>query len=242
MIFPVGDTPNPPRVPPGTRALIWINLLVFVLLTVPLAIQPAMPGEAGLEACLDAIEREAGVAPGKAISGLSRWDLFVFRHGVRSGDLRFEDLLFAMFLHGNLLHLIANLLFLRIFGDNVEERMGTVAFLAAYVVTGLAAFLVHALVSPYRDLPALGASGAISGVLGLYFCWFPENRVRLVLWLGLLVQMVEVPARWVLGVLVVVDNALPLLLEPAGPGIAYGAHLGGFLAGLAIAQLWRAGD
>lgn len=242
MIFPVGDTPNPPRVPPGTVALLWINVLVFVFLTIPLAIQPALPGEAGLEACLDAIEREAGIAPRKAISGLTRWDLFVFRNGVRPGDLRFENLLFAMFLHANLLHLMANLLFLRIFGDNVEERMGTVAFLAAYALAGIAAFLVHALVSPARDLPALGASGAISGILGLYFCWFPENRVRMVLWLGLFVQMVEVPARWVLSVIVVLDNALPLLLEPAGPGIAYGAHLGGFLAGLAIAQLWHTGE
>jgi membrane associated rhomboid family serine protease len=237
VIFPIGDTPNPPRVPPGTSALIWINVLVFVFLTLPLAVQPVMPGEAGLEACLDAIERDAGIAPAKAIARISRWDLFVFRHGVRAGDLQPESLLFAMFLHANVLHLVANLLFLRIFGDNVEERMGTIAFLAAYVFAGMTAFLVQALVTECPDMPTLGASGAIAGILGLYFAWFPQNRVRLLLWLGLFVQVVEVPARWVLGIIVILDNALPLLLEPAGPGIAYGAHLGGFLAGLAIALI-----
>lgn len=242
MIFPIGDAPNPPRLPPGTKALIWINVLVFVLLTIPLTLQPVTVGDEGLAACLEALERDTGLSPSKAFAQLTRWDLFVFRHGVRTEELVPQNLLFAMFLHANLLHLIANLVFLRIFGDNVEERMGTIPYLVAYTSCGVAAFLVQALVSPLAGLPALGASGAIAGILGLYFAWFPQNRVRLLLWLGLFVQVIEVPARWVLGVLMVLDNALPLLTEPVGPGIAYGAHIGGFLAGLALAALRHADE
>ena len=141
-----------------------------------------------------------------------------------------------MFLHGGLFHLAGNMLFLWIFADNVEHRLGRVRFLAAYLGTGVAATLFHTLFASQSLLPLLGASGAISGVLGFYFIWFPRNRVRLLFFFYFFVRVFHVPARWVLGFYVIVDNLLPFLASVGtqGGGVAYGAHLGGFLGGLAV--------
>lgn len=88
---------------------------------------------------------------------------------------------------------------------------------------------------PGSHLPAIGASGGISGVLGLYFVWFPHNRVQVLCWLWWWVDVIAVPARWILATYLILDNVLPLLLMPAAHGIAYGAHIGGFIAGALIA-------
>jgi hypothetical protein len=128
------------------------------------------------------------------------------------------------------------MLFLWIFGDNVEHRLGRGRFLAAYLGTGVAATLFHTLFASQSLLPLLGASGAISGVLGFYFLWFPRNRIRLLVWFWFFVRVFHVPARWVLGFYVIVDNVLPFLASvgTTAGGVAYGAHLGGFLGGLGV--------
>jgi len=129
------------------------------------------------------------------------------------------------------------MLFLWIYGDNVEHRLGTIRFLFWYLATGVAATLSHALFAMKSPLPMVGASGAISGVLGFYFVWFPRNRVKFLVLLPFFLHVVLVPAWIALGLYLLVDNLLPLFVAQSGAGVAYGAHIGGFVAG-AIAALF----
>jgi len=140
-----------------------------------------------------------------------------------------------MFLHGSFMHLFGNMLFLWIYGDNVEQRLGPPVYLFAYLATGIVATLAHAIVFSSSQVPLVGASGAISGVLGFYFVLFPKNTVRMLVFLPpFLMQVFVIPARWVLGMFLLVDNLLPFLLAGEG-GVAHGAHIGGFVAGAAAA-------
>ena len=187
------------------------------------ALAPRLSGRMELEALLQQV---------------SAYDLVVFAHGFRPAEPSVPALATSMFLHGGFMHLAGNMLFLWIYGDNVEHRLGRWRYLAAYLGTGVLATLSHAALDLDSAVPVLGASGAVSGVLGFYFIWFPRNRVRL--WIMLFpffMNVVYAPARLVLGVYLVVDNLLPLLASRAtgGGGVAYGAHIGGFAAGLAYA-------
>jgi hypothetical protein len=151
-----------------------------------------------------------------------------------------------MFLHANFMHLAGNMLFLWIYGDNCEHRLGRLLYLAIYLLTGAAATLSFALFASGSLTPLVGASGAISGVLGLYFLLFPRNQVKVfILLFPIFFNVILLPARWVLGFYVVIDNLLPFL-GGIGSGVAYGAHLGGFFAGLAAAWIgdrvgWKLG-
>jgi hypothetical protein len=142
-----------------------------------------------------------------------------------------------MFLHASWLHLGGNMLFLWIFGDNVEHRLGRIGYLLAYLGCGVAATLFFALFAQGSKVPMLGASGAISGVLGFYFLWFPRNRVKVFVFLfPFIMNTFLVPARLVLGFFLLIDNLLPFLISGgASTGVAHGAHIGGFVAGLALA-------
>ncbi len=238
MFLPLSDAPNPQRVPWMTYALIAANVAVFVLVNLPLGATPVSPGDPRLAAYIAAI-REAlppDVPLSEAIGQVTAYDLFVFDHGFRPAEGAAVDLFTSMFLHGGFMHLFGNMLFLWIYGDNVEYRLGQVRYLLAYLATGVAATLFYTLLSPGSALPLVGASGAISGVLGFYFLWFPRNVVRVLIFLfPILMRVFEIPARIVLGVYLVLDNLLPLLvtLGDTGGGVAHGAHIGGFLAGLA---------
>ncbi len=152
--------------------------------------------------------------------------------GFRPGQPEAADVFTSMFLHAGVLHLAGNMLFLWIYGDNVEHRLGHGRFLLAYLATGAAAVAGHAALTPDSLVPMVGASGAISGVLGFYFLWFKHHRVEVLgavfpFWFG----RIHVPARVLLGAYVVLDNLLPLLTTTGG-SVAYGAHLGGFFAGI----------
>jgi membrane associated rhomboid family serine protease len=145
-----------------------------------------------------------------------------------------------MFMHGGWFHLAGNLLFLWVFGDNVEHRIGHLLFLAFYLVAGLVASLAQILVDPDSIIPTLGASGAISGVLGAYIVMFPTNRVTVFLFRVL----VPVPAIVAIGIWAVFQfisgiGAFALAEETAG-GVAYMAHIGGFVAGVLGGLLFRA--
>jgi membrane associated rhomboid family serine protease len=168
---------------------------------------------------------------------VSAYDLFVFEYGFRPASPELLDLVSSIFLHGGFMHLFGNMLFLWIYGDNVEARLGRVQYLAAYLLTGVAATLFYTLFAVRSPLPLVGASGAISGVLGFYFLWFPRNTVRLFVFLfPFFMNVIEIPARIVLGIYLLIDNLLPFLMTQGsqGGGVAHGAHLGGFIAGLAI--------
>jgi membrane associated rhomboid family serine protease len=145
----------------------------------------------------------------------------------------------SMFLHGGWLHLGSNMLYLWIFGDNIEDRLGHAKYLLFYVLCGIAAALGHAIASPASQIPAVGASGAIAGVLGAYIVLFPSARVMTFIPFGFFLAMRELPALVVLGLWFVlqifsgVASLGAVTMQDAG-GVAWFAHIGGFLAGLAL--------
>jgi rhomboid family protein len=150
-------------------------------------------------------------------------------------------LLTSMFLHGGWIHLIGNMMYLWIFGDNVEDRLGHLRYLLFYIATGLGAALFHAYLHPESTVPTLGASGAISGVLGGYLLLFPHARVlTLVPIVFIFVQIVEVPAVIYLGfwfLMQLVAGTLAFALADGAGGVAWWAHVGGFTVGLALVPL-----
>jgi membrane associated rhomboid family serine protease len=239
MILPLGDAPNPRGIPFITYALILANCAVYLLLALPLSAEAPDPNHPMLLEYLrvvgQTLPRPVPVA--EILQQTSAYDLFVFQYGFRPAAPVVATLFTAMFLHAGFLHLFGNMLFLWIYGDNVEKRLGRVSFLFWYLATGVAATLFHALFAPESPLPLIGASGAISGVLGFYFLWFPRNKVRLLFVLfPFFMNVFMVPARVVLGLYLLIDNLLPFLItRGTGGGVAHGAHIGGFLAGLLVA-------
>ena len=233
-MFPLSDSPNSTRTPFVTYLLIAVNVLVFLAFTLPMSGQQASPGDPRVTAYVSALRESLppGVSLREVIGSISIYDLFVFEHGYKPGAPSLSDLLAAMFLHGGFMHLFGNMLFLWIYGDNVEHRLGPVKYLFWYLMTGVAATLFFSMLAPGSLVPMVGASGAISGVLGFYFWWFPRNVVRvLVLLFPIFVRVVEIPARIVLGIYLFIDNVLPMLIAGGGGGggVAHGAHIGGFV-------------
>lgn len=147
-------------------------------------------------------------------------------------------LLTAMFVHGGLLHIGGNMLFLWIFGDNVEDRFGHAAFFLFYLATGVAASFAHILLDPGSTMPMVGASGAIAGILGAYFLLFPRAQVNTLVILPLYISMVSLPAVMFLGfwfLLQVLNSGVS-----SSGGIAWYAHIGGFVAGVIGVLAYRA--
>jgi membrane associated rhomboid family serine protease len=236
MFIPIADAPNPKGASFATWTLIALNVAAYLLINVPLGSQRADVNDPEfreyVEFLAQRVTSRAELA--QAARQTSAYDLFVFKHGFRPAKGSITDLLFAMFLHGGFMHLFGNMLFLWIYGDNVERRLGAVPFVFWYLLTGAAATLFHAAVFSSSNAPLVGASGAISGVLGFYFIWFPKNVVRVLVLLPPFFPVIQVPARVVLGVFIVLENMLPFLFAGEG-GVAHGAHIGGFLAGVAVA-------
>ena len=143
-----------------------------------------------------------------------------------------------MFLHGGWLHLGGNMLYLWIFGDNVEDKLGHIRYLAFYIVCGLAASILHVFVDSTSIVPTVGASGAIAGVLGAYLLLFPRARVVTLIPIFVFIQVAELPALLVLGfwfVMQFFNGLMSLGYQTAGMGgVAWWAHIGGFVAGLAL--------
>ena len=240
FVLPLGDEPNPPDTPVITYGLILVNCAAFVLIALPLGfVRPEWSDpmvQEYLRAWAEALSfpvSQRDVA--RMYLELTGYDLFVYRWGFRAAEPSLATLFTAMFLHSGFLHLAGNMLFLWICGDNVEHRLGRARFLATYVGAGIAATAIQTMLSGRTTLPLLGASGAIFGLAGLYFVWFPRNRVRLwVMVFPFFMNVVRVPARAVLAFFVLAQNLLPLLLS-AGAQLgreAHGAHLGGFMVGL----------
>ncbi|MDH3647254.1 MAG: rhomboid family intramembrane serine protease [Gammaproteobacteria bacterium] len=140
----------------------------------------------------------------------------------------------SMFLHGGWMHFIGNMLYLWVFGDNVEDSMGHVRFVLFYLVCGVAAALAQAIPDPGSTIPMIGASGAISGVLGAYLLLYPHARVLVGIPLGFYLHTMKLRAGWVLGLWFGLQ-LLSELMTPAGSaGVAFRAHLGGFIAGVLL--------
>lgn len=236
MFLPIGDQPNPPTKAYVTWALMALNVMVFVVITLPLLrVQPS-PNDPLLLEYLHHLG-VTSLRQAQAMSAqMSAYDLVVFQYGFKSAAPSVTTLFSSLFLHAGILHLAGNMLFLWIFGDNVEHRLGWLNYLIVYLFGGIMATLFFALFMPNSYTPLLGASGAISGVLGCYFVWFPQNKVKTFIFLfPFIMDSFYLPARLVLGVYLIVDNLVPFLFTQSGSGVAHGAHLGGFLAGGVIA-------
>jgi membrane associated rhomboid family serine protease len=140
----------------------------------------------------------------------------------------------SMFMHGGWLHLGFNMLFLWIFGDNVEDSMGHLRYLIFYLLCGVAAAMAQALVNPDSTIPMIGASGAISGVLGAYLLLHPRATIRTFIVLGFFITMAHLPALIVLGIWFLLQLGSAAFSSSAEPGVAFWAHVGGFVAGMAL--------
>jgi membrane associated rhomboid family serine protease len=152
------------------------------------------------------------------------------------------DISRSMFFHGGWLHLLGNMLYLWLFGDNVEDRMGALLYLALYIISGFVAAITQILVDPNSAIPLVGASGAIGGILGSYLLLFPGVRVRGVVFLGRIGTTAEWPAWTVLGLWFALQLAYAVISVGFGAGasggVAFFAHVGGFLAGLAYTWIF----
>jgi len=213
-MLPIGDVNPRKRFPVMTIFLILLNVIVFVY-------ELTLSDEA-----LDAFFNSAGVVPYLLTQQTSMHAL--------------GTLLTSQFLHGGFMHLFGNMLYLWIFGDNVEDKLGRVGFVIFYLLAGVVANLAQVAVDPTSQLPGIGASGAIAGVLGVYLVLYPVNRVRTLILL-FFVRYVELPAWLVLGfwfVLQLFDGVASIGTRSQG-GVAYFAHVGGFAVGLLVGWLVR---
>lgn len=213
MFLPLKDDNPTSRFPVVTVALIAINTVVFFA-------QAVTPH--GLE--LAAVRY--GAVP---------FDITHFRTLAESAAFPpLLTLLTSMFLHGSLFHLLGNMLYLWIFGNNVEDRLGPFRFILFYLGSGIAAALTHIAFQPGSRMPMIGASGAIAGVLGAYWLLYPRARVKTFVFLIFYIDVISIPAGLVLGLWFV----LQVLNVGMGGGVAWFAHIGGFLAGILF--IWLA--
>ena len=145
----------------------------------------------------------------------------------------------SMFMHGGFMHLAGNMLYLWIFGNNIEDAMGHFRFIIFYLLCGIAAVAGQILQNPDSQIPMIGASGAISGVLGAYLLLYPHARVLVAIPLGYILHTVRLPAGWVLGLWFVVQIFSSLAADPDSAGVAWFAHIGGFIAGMALVPVFK---
>jgi membrane associated rhomboid family serine protease len=178
------------------------------------------------------------VGPDHAIAFFGAVPRAIVQGGLHEGLPVWVTLLTAMFLHGGLLHLAGNMLFLWIFGGNVEDRLGHLGFLVFYLLCGSLAGIAQVLAAPTSPIPMIGASGAIAGVLGAYFMLFPRSRVLTLFWFLFWVKTTYVPAVFFLGIWFLMQ--LLSLPQGANGGVAFAAHVGGFIAGLLLVRVFGA--
>ena len=239
MFLPISDSPNPPQRSYMTWSIIGLNIIVYCCITLPLLFQQVDLNNPHLLEYLRTLGVQGRVSAQQVLDHIAPYDLIVFRFGFRPAEFSLVSLFTALFLHGGFWHLAGNMLFLFIFGNNVEYRLGRLNFVLTYLGCGVIATLFFALFAQGSQVPLIGASGAIFGILGCYFLWFPKNRVRCFLFLfPFITTNIYLPSRLVLGFYLIIDNILPFLISGnAESGIAHGAHIGGFLGGVGLAWL-----
>ncbi|MBI4852473.1 MAG: rhomboid family intramembrane serine protease [Acidobacteria bacterium] len=156
-----------------------------------------------------------------------------------SPDPIYLTILTAMFMHGSLLHILGNMIFLWVFGEEIEDNFGHFKFLIFYLLCGLLAAFTHIISQPDSIIPSLGASGAIAGVLGSYIIIFPSHRIKVLIPIGFFASVIELPASFVIGFWFVVQLLGQFTTANSdGTGIAYMAHIGGFIAGIFLSRFF----
>lgn len=146
----------------------------------------------------------------------------------------------SMFMHGGVLHIAGNMLYLWIFGNNIEDKLGHFRFVVFYFLCGIVAAYAHALTDPGSNIPMIGASGAIAGVLGAYIVLFPHAKVHTLIFLGFFIDIIRIPALIVIGFWAIIQLISGILSQglAAHAGVAWFAHIGGFFIGLLTIKLW----
>ncbi len=217
-MIPLRDLNPARRVPIMTLVLIGLNALVF-LYEQTLSVN-------GLQRLI----AQYGVVPARFTDGV-----------ITAGDGL--TLLTSMFLHGGWLHIIGNMLYLWIFGNNIEDRLGPIRFVVFYLLTGAAASVLQIIIDPASSTPMIGASGAIAGVLGGYIVLYPHARVVTLVFIFFFVQVVSIPAVILLGWWFVIQlfNGVLSLGDYTSGGVAFFAHVGGFVAGVILIRVFTLG-
>ncbi len=232
-MFPIGDDNSGQTIRPIVNySIIGLNILVFVLLQ----------GLGGNEAFTYAFS----LVPKEVTSGVDLSGIQVIRDAFgHSGQIDhyatplpvYFNFLSSMFMHGNFAHIFGNMLFLWIFGDNLENLLGHFRYAAFYLVCGFGAALAQVVMDPNSIIPMLGASGAISGVLGGYILLFPKRQVRAIIFSFL----TTVPAFVAIGIWIAYQLIVGYLTPADTGGVAYAAHIGGFIVGLALVKIFAIG-
>ena len=228
-MIPISDAPGPRRAFPLVNVvLIALNVLVFVFFEL------GQPSERALESFITA----NAVVPAEVVSGVDRPPAAPL-------GMVYLTLFTAMFLHGGFLHLGGNMLYLWIFGDNVEDTLGRGRYLLFYLLCGLLAGLAHIASDPRSTLPSIGASGAIAGVLAGYLVLFPHASVRTLLFIGPFIAMPRISAIFLIGfwfIMQVMSGLAALNVQAAQTsGTAWWAHIGGFAFGALAIKLLGVG-
>jgi membrane associated rhomboid family serine protease len=235
-VFPYHDENETQRTPYVTFALIGLTVAIWLFVQ-----------GAGSEMALARSVCELGLIPGELTMSLAPGTPFPMGDGLvclTDPGRQVTNLLASMFLHGSWMHLLGNMWFLWLFGNNVEDSMTRPRFIAFYLLTGLAAAFAQILADPASGVPMVGASGAISGVMGAYLVLFPRARVYTMVPLGFILQSFALPA-W--GMLIywmflqVVGGLSSVVSEQSG-GVAFWAHIGGFVAGVVLVKLFERRD
>ncbi len=231
-MFPLGDDNSDRTIQPIVNyVFIGINILVFVFLQ----------GFGGY----DAFTYAFSLVPKEITTGIDIASAQAISVGGQTAQIPhfpaplgvYFNFLSSMFMHGDIMHIFGNMLFLFIFGDNLENLMGHIRFAAFYIVCGIAAALAQIVMQTDSIIPMLGASGAISGVLGGYLLLFPKREVRALIFNF----MTTVPAYIALGIWIVYQIVIGYLTPAGTGGVAYAAHIGGFIAGLALVRVFAIG-
>jgi len=224
-VIPLRDRNPTRRTPVITYSLIGLCVAAFA---VELVITAAN-GDAGLERFFE----QWAAVPADISAAIASGNYF---------SQAMLGIITSMFLHGGWLHLLGNMLFLWIFGNNVEDRLGRIPFLLFYLVGGIAAALSQVVIDPHSTVPLVGASGAIAAALGAYIVLFPGARILSLVFLGFFYQLLEVPALVVLGywfALQLLSGVTALGAETANGSVAFFAHIGGFALGMVVGLLLR---
>jgi len=227
MFFPLKDINPTERFPIMTIVLIAANVVVYLY-------------EVSLGPHISAFITSWGTVPYEITHGVDLVGRAPDSPVVHTETpiLHYATLFSSMFIHGGFFHLLGNMLYLWIFGNNIEDRMGPIRFLVFYLLCGFVASFTHIVISPNSTIPTVGASGAVSGVLGAYLILYPHARVLTLVFLVIFIRVIMLPA----GVLLVfwfIINAVSGItsLGVRGGGVAWFAHVGGFLAGIGLLKL-----
>jgi len=226
-VIPLKDDVPSRTIPVVTLALVVLNVLVFgYQLSLELDLEP------GAVRAAEGFVREFGMTPCRLTGRCAVPD---------DAPQPVVSIVTSMFLHGGVLHVIGNMLYLWIFGNNVEDTLGHARFLALYLSSGVAAALAQTLAGPGSAVPMVGASGAVSGILGTYLLLFPYARILTLVTIGFFWRFVRLPAVVVLGLWIVVQLLAGYATagRDAGGGVAFFAHIGGFFAGIVLLFVLR---